>query len=73
MPALLDLVLIIHHPKGEGAGATADAFVQNHDTQPTACPILGEELPGRVEEGDFWLLVQGKKRKGQGKIRHHDI
>jgi arylsulfatase A-like enzyme len=61
MPCLLDLVLFIRHPEGTGAGQAQDAFVQNHDLLPTACNLMGVDVPEWAEGSDIWPVVEGKK------------
>ncbi|MBW1800934.1 MAG: sulfatase, partial [Deltaproteobacteria bacterium] len=67
MPCLLDLVLFIRHPEGAGAGQECDAFVQNHDILPTACNLMGVDIPEWVDGKDIWPVVEGK-REG---VRNH--
>lgn len=63
IPCLMDLVLMIRHPEGVGAGKKTDAFVLNHDILPTVCSIMGLEIPEFMEGLDVWPVVEGKKDK----------
>jgi arylsulfatase A-like enzyme len=63
LPCLLDLVLLIRHPEGTGAGKKINSFVYNHDLLPTICNVLGIEVPDWCEGEDVWPLVEGKKKK----------
>ena len=60
-PCLTDLVLMVRHPDGQGAGRSVRRFVLNHDILPTACGLMGIPAPEWAEGLDFWPLVTGEK------------
>ncbi len=61
LPCLMDLVLMVRHPEGIGAGKTSDAIVLNHDILPTICEAMGLEIPAYAEGKSFWPVVKGTK------------
>ncbi|MBW1959954.1 MAG: sulfatase [Deltaproteobacteria bacterium] len=63
LPCLMDLVMMIRHPDGTGAGKSVDAFMLNHDILPTVCSIMGLDIPDYAEGLDIWPVVEGKKDK----------
>ena len=63
LPCLMDLVLMVQHPEGVGAGTETDAIVSSHDILPTVLSIMGCDVPENVEGMDFWPVVEGKKEK----------
>lgn len=63
LPCLLDLVFMIRHPNGEGAGKEIDSFVYNHDIMHTICKMTGIDTPDWCEGEDIWQLVTGKSEK----------
>ena len=60
LPSLMDLVLMIHHPDGQGAGTEVDNIVMNHDLLPTMLSIMGEEVPEDVEGINIWPAAMGE-------------
>jgi len=60
LPCLLDIVFMVRHPSGVGAGQTLDSFVYNHDILPTICGLLDMDVPDWCEGEDIWPLVTGE-------------
>ena len=60
-PCLTDLVLMVRHPDGQGAGRAVQGFVLNHDIMPTALGIMGITVPEWAEGLNFWPLLSGEK------------
>ena len=63
LPCLMDLVFMIHHPSGLGAGQECDAIVQNHDILPTVCDMMGFDIPDYAEGISILPVLEGKKDK----------
>jgi arylsulfatase A-like enzyme len=61
LPCLMDLVLMIRHPEGKGAGQAVDSLVYGHDILPTVCNLIGEQVPEWTDGEDLWPLVTGEK------------
>jgi arylsulfatase A-like enzyme len=61
LPCLLDLVMFIRHPTGEGAGSAVGAFTYNIDLLPTVCQLLNVVPPEWAEGENIWPLVLGEK------------
>ncbi len=61
MPCLLDLVMGIRHPQGEGAGKTCDAYAMNHDIMPTVLSMMGIDVPDQCEGENLWPVAMGKE------------
>ena len=59
-PTLLDIVLMIHHPKGIGNGVRVKDFVYQHDLFSTMLSFAGVDLPEKVDGQDIWPLVTGE-------------
>ena len=57
---LMDIPLLIHHPKGIGAGKRIKEFVYHHDIFPTILNFTGAESPEEVDGKDIWPLVTGE-------------
>ena len=55
--AVNDLVLMIRHPSGEGAGSVCDKLMYNHDVIATLLSLIGEGMPGAVDGLDVWPAV----------------
>ena len=55
--AVNDLVLMIRHPSGEGAGGVCDKLIYNHDVVATMLSLIGEEMPGAVDGLDVWPAI----------------
>ena len=60
-PELVDIMFMIRHPSGEGAGQVIEDFVYDHDILPTALNQLGIELPRPVDGRDLWPLIRGEE------------
>ncbi len=60
---LLEIPLIIRHPRGLGAGKRIKTFVYNYDIFATVLNLLKVKAPAKVESLNLWPLVTGKKRK----------
>ena len=52
-----DLVLMIHHPSGQGAGKVCDKLIQNYDLTTTLLNLAGVEPPESMEGRNFWPAV----------------
>ena len=63
LPCLMDLVLMVHHPDGAGAGTETDAIVSSHDILPSVLSVMGCEVPENLEGVNFWPVVEGKQEK----------
>ncbi|HID86287.1 MAG TPA: sulfatase [Anaerolineae bacterium] len=55
-----DLVLLIRHPTGQGAGTTCDHFVSHTDIAATILAFAGVEPQQPLEGRDLWPLVTGQ-------------
>ncbi len=60
-PELVDIIFMIRHPSGEGAGQVIEDFVYDHDILPTALNQLGIELPRPVDGRNLWPLIRGEE------------
>ena len=60
---ICDLVLMIRHPKGEGAGTTCNSFVYNFDLPATILARLGIEPENPMDGKDIWPLVLKEKEE----------
>jgi len=58
---ICDLVLMIRHPKQEGAGTTCDSLVYNFDLPPTLLARLGIKPENQIDGVDIWPLALGKE------------
>jgi arylsulfatase A-like enzyme len=61
-PELTDIVFMIRHPEGKGAGKTSDYYVSTHDVAPTILGFLGVEPRSSMEGEDFSALLDGKEQ-----------
>jgi arylsulfatase A-like enzyme len=52
--AVADLVLMMRHPSGEGAGSKCDQLVYNHDVVATVLSMAGQAPPSPIDGRDFW-------------------
>ena len=59
-PELTDIVLMVRHPEGKGAGKTSDFYASTHDLAPTILSFLGVEQPEPMDGGDLTPLLAGK-------------
>ena len=55
--AVTDLVLMIRHPSGEGAGVVCDKLIYNHDVIATLLSLIGDEMSGTVDGLDVWPAI----------------
>ena len=60
-PELTDIVLMVKHPEGKGAGKTSDFFASTHDVAPTILSFLGVEQPEPMDGEDLTPLLEGKE------------
>ena len=58
-PELMDLVMMIRHPAGTGAGIRIGELVYNVDQVVTALNLLGIAAPDQLDGKDLWPLVTG--------------
>jgi arylsulfatase A-like enzyme len=66
-PELTDIVFMMRHPGGKGAGTTSDFFASTHDVAPTVLGALGIESPVPMQGADLSVLFEG----GQPAPRPH--
>ncbi|MDQ4128353.1 MAG: sulfatase [Actinomycetota bacterium] len=59
-PELTDIVLMIRHPEGKGAGETSGFYASTHDVAPTILSFLGVEQPEPLDGEDLTPLLEGK-------------
>lgn len=52
--AVADLVMMVRHPAGEGAGAVCDKLAYNHDLTATLLGLVGQETPKPIDGVDLW-------------------
>lgn len=64
---IADLVLMIRHPDGEGAGTACENLVYNYDLPPTILARLGIKPEKPMEGKDIWPLALGK----EGQMHDH--
>jgi arylsulfatase A-like enzyme len=57
---LTDIVLMVRHPQGKGAGKTSDFYASTHDVAPTILGFLGVEQPEPMDGEDLMPLLAGK-------------
>ena len=67
-PELTDIVLMIRHPRGKGAGETSDLYASTHDIAPTILGFLGIGQPERMDGEDLTPLLGGED---PGRARDH--
>jgi len=60
---IADLVLMIRHPKGEGAGKICNSFIYNYDLSPTILNRLGIKKDKLMDGKDVWPLALGKEKE----------
>ena len=66
-PELTDIVFLIRHPEGKGAGKTSDYYASTHDVAPTVLGILGIEPPEPMDGQDLSVVLGG----GEPEARDH--
>jgi arylsulfatase A-like enzyme len=59
-PELTDIVFMIRHPEGKGAGETSDHYASTHDVAPTILGFLGVEPVQPMEGQDLSMLLEGR-------------
>jgi arylsulfatase A-like enzyme len=64
---IADLVLMIRHPDGEGAGTACENLVYNYDLPPTILARLGIKPEKPMDGKDIWPLALGK----EGQMHDH--
>ncbi len=67
-PELTDIVLMVRHPRGKGAGKTSGFYASTHDVAPTILGFLGMEQPEPMDGEDLMPLLEGKD---PGRARDH--
>jgi arylsulfatase A-like enzyme len=66
-PELTDIVFMMRHPEGKGAGQTSDFYASTHDVAPTILGFLGVEPEQPMDGRDLSVLFDG----GQPEERNH--
>jgi arylsulfatase A-like enzyme len=56
-PEVTDIIFMIRHPGGKGAGKTSDYFALTHDVAPTILGASGVEPPDQMEGQDLSVLL----------------
>jgi arylsulfatase A-like enzyme len=59
-PELTDIVLMMRHPRGEGAGKSSDYYASTHDVAPTILGFLGVEQADPMDGQDLAPILEGK-------------
>jgi arylsulfatase A-like enzyme len=67
-PELTDIVLMVRHPRGRGAGKSSSFYASTHDLAPTILSFLGVEQPEPMDGEDLMPLLEGK---APGRARDH--
>jgi len=60
-PELTDIVFLIRHPGGKGAGKTSDYYASTHDVAPTILGFLGVEPEQPMDGQDLSVAFDGGK------------
>jgi arylsulfatase A-like enzyme len=60
-PELTDIVFLVRHPEGRGAGGVSDHYASTHDVAPTVLGFLGVEPSLPMEGQDLSILLDGKE------------
>jgi arylsulfatase A-like enzyme len=60
-PELTDIVFLMRHPEGKGAGETSDYYASTHDVAPTILSFLGVEPPRPMEGQNLLALMHGEQ------------
>jgi arylsulfatase A-like enzyme len=66
-PEVTDVVLLVRHPGGKGAGEASDHYASTHDVAPTILGFLGVEPEQPMDGQDLSVLFEG----GQPGERNH--
>jgi arylsulfatase A-like enzyme len=59
-PELTDIVFMVRHPEGKGAGETSDFYASTHDVAPTILGALGIEPEQPMDGQDLSVLFEGE-------------
>ena len=59
-PELTDIVFLVRHPGGRGAGETSDHYASTHDVAPTILGFLGIEPTEPMQGQDLSVLLEGR-------------
>jgi len=62
-PELTDIVFLMRHPGGKGAGEKSDYYASTHDVAPTILGFLGIETPEPMEGHNLLGIVDGEQPK----------
>jgi arylsulfatase A-like enzyme len=60
-PELTDIVFMVRHPQGDGAGKSSDFYVSTHDVAPTILGFLGVEQHEPMDGQDLEPILEGKE------------
>lgn len=60
-PELTDIVFLIRHPEGKGAGKASDYYASTHDVAPTILGMLGVESPEPMDGQDLSVILDGEE------------
>jgi arylsulfatase A-like enzyme len=58
-PELTDIVFMMRHPEGKGAGRTSDFYASTHDVAPTILGFLGVEPEQPMDGKDLSVIFDG--------------
>jgi arylsulfatase A-like enzyme len=64
-PELTDIVFLIRHPGGQGAGQISDYYASTHDVAPTVLGSMGIEPPSPMDGQDLTVLLDGGEPEEQ--------
>ncbi len=59
-PELTDIVFMVRHPEGRGAGRTSDFYASTHDIAPTVLGSMGVEPPQPMQGADLNAILDGE-------------
>ncbi len=57
-PELTDIVFLLRHPEGKGAGEVSDYYASTYDVAPTVLGFLGIEPPPPIEGQDLCVVLE---------------
>ena len=60
-PELTDIVFLIRHPEGKGAGKASDYYASTHNVAPTILGMLGVESPEPMDGQDLSVILDGEE------------
>jgi len=66
-PELTDIVFLLRHPEGKGAGKTNDYYASTHDVAPTILGMLGIQPPEPMDGQDLSVILD----RGKPESRDH--